>query len=128
MRDLLAKEKENALAAEAIAVFCYQAKKYIGALTAALGGLDTLVFTGGIGENATAIRQRTCAGLEFLGIELDVTKNDRNASIISGSGSAVTVRVIQTNEELMIAQHTSEICGDVERCEESGGISARGQI
>ncbi len=117
MKDLLAKEKESATAAEAIAVFCYQAKKSIGALAAALGGLDTLVFTGGIGENAPEIRQRICAGLEFLGINLDLTQNNSNGSIISGSGSAVTVRVIQANEELMIARHARDIFGQTERAE-----------
>ena len=115
MKDLLAQEKENALAAQAIAVFCYQAKKYIGSLTAALDGLDTLVFTGGMGENAPEIRQRICSGLEFLGIKLDATRNNSNSSIISGEGSTVTVRVIQTNEELMIAQHASDISGWMER-------------
>lgn len=90
------------------------AKKYIGALTAVLGGLDTLVFTGGIGENATAIRQRICAGLGFLGIDLDVGKNDNNATLISDTGSAVTVRVIPASEELMIAQHTGDVYGSME--------------
>lgn len=118
MKDLLAQEKKNALAAQAIAVFCYQAKKYIGALTAVLGGLDMLVFTGGIGENAPAIRQKICSGLVFLGISLDATQNNSNSSIISGEGSAVTVRVIQANEELMIAQHTSEVFGWMERAKE----------
>ncbi|MGH9343660.1 MAG: acetate/propionate family kinase, partial [Terriglobia bacterium] len=115
MKDLVAKEKQDALAAEAIAVFCYQAKKYIGALAAALSGLYTLVFTGGIGENAPEIRQRICSGLEFLGINLDAIQNNRNGSIISGAGSAVTVRVIQTNEELMIAQHVSDVSGQMGR-------------
>lgn len=111
MKDLLAKQKENARAEEAIEVFCYHARKYIGALAAVLGGLDTLVFTGGIGENAPAIRQRICAGLGFLGINLDPAQNNSNGSIISGAGSAVTVRVMKTNEELMIARHTSDVCG-----------------
>ncbi|MGH9326088.1 MAG: acetate/propionate family kinase [Terriglobia bacterium] len=115
MKDLLAKERESATAAEAIAVFCYQAKRYIGALAAALGGLDTLVFTGGIGENASEIRQRICSGLEFLGINLGVAQNDSNGSIISRAGSAVTVRVIQTNEELMIAQHARDVSARIER-------------
>jgi acetate kinase len=115
MKDLLASEKGNAFAAEAISVFCYQAQKYIGALAAVLDGLDTLVFTGGIGENAPRVRQRICDGLGFLGIELDHAKNDGNASVISGEGSAVNVRVIQTNEELIIAQHTSVVCGEMQQ-------------
>ncbi|MGH9444734.1 MAG: acetate/propionate family kinase, partial [Terriglobia bacterium] len=117
MKDLLAKEKESATSAEAIAVFCYQARKYIGALAAALGGLDTLVFTGGTGENASEIRQRICAGLEFLGINLDVKPNKCNGPIISGAGSAVTVRVIQTNEELMIASHARDVSGQAEQAQ-----------
>lgn len=84
-------------------------------LAAVSGGFDTLVFTGGIGENAPAIRQRICAGLEFLGINLHIAKNDSNAPVISAAGSAATVRVIQTNEELMIAQHTSDIYRNLER-------------
>lgn len=109
MKDLLAKAKKNAHAAEAIAVFCYQARKYIGSLAAALGGLETLVFTGGIGENAPEIRQAVCAGLQFLGINVDAAKNARNASIISRADSRVMVRVIKTNEELMIARHTRSL-------------------
>jgi acetate kinase len=115
MKDLLASEKRNAFAAEAVSVFCYQAQKYIGALTAALGGLDTLVFTGGIGENAPSIRQRICDGLGFLGIRLEPAKNDSNAAVISVKDSEINVRVIPTNEELMIAQHTSEVCRQMER-------------
>lgn len=109
MKDLLANAKKNAHAAEAIAVFCYQARKYIGSLAAALGGLETLVFTGGIGENAPEIRQAVCAGLEFLGINVDAAKNAANASIISREDSRVVVRVIKTNEELMIARHTRSV-------------------
>jgi acetate kinase len=115
MKDLLASEKENAFAAEAISVFSYQARKYIGALAAVLDGLDMLVFTGGIGENAPTVRQRICDGLGFLGIKLDLTKNDANASVISGEDSAVNVRVIQTNEELIIAQHTSVVCDQLKQ-------------
>ena len=79
MRDLLAREKQDVRAAEAVALFCYQAKKWIGAFAAALGGLDTLVFAGGIGENAPVIRARICDGSGFLGIELDETRNAANA-------------------------------------------------
>lgn len=115
MKDLLANQKESEFAAEAIAVFCYQAKKYIGALAAALGGIETLVFTGGIGENSPEIRQTICSSLEFLGIALDLAKNNSNAPVISCAGSAVTVRVIQTNEELMIARHTCKLFRGLER-------------
>jgi acetate kinase len=109
MQDLLSKEKENAAAAEAIAVFCYQARKQIGAFTAALGGLDTLVFAGGIGENAAAIRERICAGLGFPGVRLDPAANARHADSISTAGSSVLVRVIRTNEELIVARHSLSV-------------------
>jgi acetate kinase len=104
MRDLLAREHDDVRAAEAIALFCYQAKKYIGAYAAALGGLDTLVFSGGIGENGPVIRQRICAGLGFLGIELHDQANGENAGLVSAPGAAVAVRVIATDEEAMIAR------------------------
>ena len=104
MRDLLAHEANDRRAAEAVALFCYQAKKWIGAFAAALGGLDTLVFTGGIGQNDPVIRARICDGLGFLGIELDRQQNATNADQISGKGSRVAVRVIRTDEELMIAK------------------------
>jgi len=107
MRDLLERETTDARCAEAIAVFCYDARKFIGAYTAALGGLDTLVFTGGIGEHAAAIRERICTGLNCIGITLDEDANRLNAAVITRKGSAVTVRVIKTNEDLMIARHTS---------------------
>ncbi len=106
MRDLLAREPRESRAALAVALFCYQARKFLGALAAALGGLDTLVFTGGIGENSAPIRERICRDLEFLGIILDAGRNQANAAIISSPESRVTVRVIKTNEELMIARHT----------------------
>jgi acetate kinase len=104
MRDLLEREKDDPRAAEAVALFCYTAKKFIGAYMAALGGLDTLVFAGGIGENAAVIRARICEGLQFLGIELGQERNDANAPVISSDTSRVTVRVIKTDEELQIAQ------------------------
>lgn len=106
VKELLDRERENPRAAAAIELFCYQAKKFLGALAAALGGLDTLVFTGGIGENAPAVRARICNNTEFLGIHLDGERNQVNASIVSSAGSPVTVRVMKTNEELMIARHT----------------------
>ena len=111
MRDLLAKEKEDVRAAEAVAMFCYQVKKWIGAFSAALGGLDTLVFAGGIGENAPPVRARVCAGLGFLGIELDESRNAETADVISTDASRVTVRVIRTDEELMIARLVIRVLG-----------------
>jgi acetate kinase len=111
MRELLAKEATDGRAKEAIAVFCYQAKKWIGAFAAALGGLDTLVFAGGIGEHAPAVRTRTCAGLGFLGVELDERRNQTNDGVISSSTSRVTVRVIRTDEEIMIAAAVRRLLG-----------------
>jgi acetate kinase len=104
LRDLLARESDDVRAAEAVALFCYQAKKWIGSFAAALGGLDTLVFAGGIGENAPIIRERICDGLDFLGIKLDQKRNAENAPLISPDAGRVKVRVIRTNEELMIAR------------------------
>jgi len=104
MRVLLARESRDPRAAAAVELFCYQARKWIGAYAAVLGGLDTVVFAGGIGENAPAVRERICAGLSFLGIRLDARRNARNAPLISSAGSRVWVRVIRTDEELMIAR------------------------
>jgi len=104
MQDLLEMEKDDIRAAEAIALFCYQVKKWIGAFAAALGGLDTLVFAGGIGENAPPVRARICDGLGFLGIEIDEKRNTGNENVITKASSRVTVRVIRTDEELMIAR------------------------
>ncbi|MDD2902114.1 MAG: acetate/propionate family kinase [Syntrophales bacterium] len=109
MHDLLGQEKTNPDAALAVELFCYQARKFIGALAAVLGGLDTLVFTGGIGEHAAAIRARLCGPLGFLGLHLAPDLNQANAPIISPPKSPVTVRVMKTNEELMIARHTREL-------------------
>jgi acetate kinase len=106
MKDLLSQETQNSYAAEAVDLFCYQAKKYLGALAAVLGGLDTLIFTGGIGENAAPVRWGICKDMEFLGIRLDPSRNDANAPIISLSDSPASVRVMRTDEELMIARHT----------------------
>jgi acetate kinase len=104
LRDLLARESNDVRAAEAVALFCYQAKKWIGSFAAALGGLDTLVFAGGIGENAPLIRERICDGLGFLGIELNQKRNAKNAPLISPDAGRVKVRVVRTDEELMIAR------------------------
>src|SRR5271156_5021141 len=112
MRELLEKAPQDAHAAEAIDLFCYRTKKYVGAYAAALGVLDALVFTGGIGERAPAIRQRICGGLDFLGIRLDAVRNTANAPVISATDSRVNVRVIQTNEDLMIVQHVITVLGE----------------
>jgi acetate kinase len=104
MRDLLECEAHDVRAAEAVALFCYQIKKWIGAYAAALGGVDTLVFAGGIGESAPVIRARICEGLEFLGIEIAEKKNTANEGVISTAASRVAVRVIHTDEEQMIAK------------------------
>jgi acetate kinase len=103
-RELLSRENEDVRAAEALALFCYQAKKWIGSFAAALGGLNTLVFAGGIGENSPVIRERICDGLGFLGLELSPRRNARNAPLISPDAGRVKVRVIRTNEEVMIAR------------------------
>ena len=110
VRDLLAREADDPRAAEALAVFCHQAIKHAGALTAVLGGLDTLVFSGGIGEQAAPIRARLCAGLEHLGVALDASRNVQHAPVISTDDSRVTVRVIPTDEELQIARETAALC------------------
>ena len=109
MRDLLDRESTEPHAADAIQIFCYSAKKYIGAYAAALGGLDTLVFTAGIGENAPRIRERICSGLDFLGFKIDAARNNANVPLISTDDSNVKVRVIKTNEDLMIARHTARL-------------------
>ena len=109
MRDLLDREAQDVRAAEAVALFCYQVMKWIGAFAAVLGGLDTLVFAGGIGENAPLIRQRICDGLGFLGIELNQLRNTQHASLISPDVGRVKVRVIRTDEELMIAKSVARV-------------------
>jgi acetate kinase len=111
MRDLLEYEAVDVRAAEAVALFCYQVKKWIGAFAAALGGLDTLVFAGGIGENAPIIRSRICDGLGFLGIELDAKRNKASIDLISAETSRVSVRVIHTDEEWMIATLVCHVLG-----------------
>jgi acetate kinase len=108
MRDLLDRELQDVRAAEAVALFCYQAKKWIGSFAAVLGGVETLVFSGGIGQNAPEVRARICDGLGFLGIELEEERNTANDSVISTTAGRVAVRIICTNEEWMIA---STVCG-----------------
>jgi len=103
MRDLLEHEAADPRAAEAIELFCYQARKWIGAYAAVLGGLDALVFAGGVGENAPLVRERICDGLGFLGIELDPDRNSANEALISTSSARVMVRIVHTDEESVIA-------------------------
>jgi acetate kinase len=111
MRDLLDSEAHDPRAAEAVALFCYQVRKWIGAFAAALGGLDTLVFSGGVGERSPVIRARICEGLGFLGIEIDEEGNTANAGVISAAAGRVAVRVIHTDEEQMIARSVCRVLG-----------------
>jgi acetate kinase len=111
VRDLLEREAGDPRAAEALALFCYQARKWIGSFAAALGGLDTLVFAGGIGENSATLRRRICDGLGFLGIRLDDAENARHAARISSGAGSVSVRVIPTDEESVIAALTMRVLG-----------------
>lgn len=108
MKVLLRKSQIDPAAAMAVQMFEYQVRKFIGAYAAVLNGLDTLVFTGGIGERAAVVRANICSGLEYLGVALDTSANDRNAEVISQPGGRCTVRVIETAEDLMIARHTRE--------------------
>jgi acetate kinase len=109
MKKLLDARESNPHAAQAIAMFCYQLRKSIGAFAAVLGGLDMLVFTGGIGEHASQIRAEVGRGLEHLGIAIDDARNDSHREIISTDSSRCEVRVIVTNENLMIARHTRKL-------------------
>ena len=112
MRDLLAREQEDARAADAVALFCHQAKKAIGALAATLGGVDTLVFSGGIGERSATVRARVARGLEHLGVHLDDARNEAGAPILSTDASRCTVRVLRTDEESIIARETLRVVGE----------------
>jgi len=109
VRDLSASEATDARAGEALDLFCYQARKWIGSFAAVLGGLDTLVFSAGIGENSPLIRQRICQGLGFLGVSINDARNAKNAPVISLHSGRVKVRVIRTNEELMIARSVARV-------------------
>jgi acetate kinase len=111
MRDLLDRETQDVRATDAVALFCYQVKKWIGAFAAALGGLDTLVFAGGIGENAPVVRARICEGLAFLGIKLEEKRNAASEGVISAAAARVSVRVMRTDEELMIAKTVCRVLG-----------------
>jgi len=104
MQELLKKERDDPRAGDAIALFCYTARKFIGAYATVLNGLDTLVFSGGIGENSAVIRARICTGLEFLGLGLDATRNNANGPLISTEASRVSVHVIKTDEEVQMAR------------------------
>ena len=114
LRDLLGREASDVRAAEAVALFCYQVKKWIGAFAAALGGLDTLVFAGGIGENAPVIRARICEGLGFLGIQLDEIRNAAGEPVISTDASHAQVRVIHTDEDVIIAKAVFRILSGIQ--------------
>ncbi len=109
MQDLLERSKSDSRAALAIELFCRRVKKYLGAYAAVLGGLDAVVFTAGIGEHAPEVRERICSGLQFMGVHLDPASNLNTAPVISSKSSQVKVRVIKTNEELMIARHTANL-------------------
>jgi acetate kinase len=109
MRDLLAREANDPPAADAVALFCHGVRKAVGAMAATLDGMDTLVFAGGIGENAPVVRERVCRGLSHLGVTLDPARNDANADIVSTDASACTVRVIRTDEEAVIARETAAV-------------------
>ncbi|MDB5354741.1 MAG: acetate kinase [Phycisphaerales bacterium] len=111
MRDLIARRDTDHRAAEAVEVFCYQARKWIGAYAAAMGGLDAVVFSGGIGEHSPEVRVEICAGLEFLGLRIDAGRNKAGAAVISADESKVAVRVIATDEESMIARITERVAG-----------------
>ena len=110
MRDLLAKRAADPRAADAVDLFCYQARKWIGALAAAMGGLDTLVFTAGIGQHTPGIRAQICGDLTFLGLRLDPALNNAGQPVISSADSRVTVRIIPTDEEIMIAKIVARLC------------------
>ena len=112
VRDLLARQHTDVRAAEAIELFCYQAKQWIGAFAAVLGGLDTLVFAGGIGEKCAEIRRRICTGLDFLGIALDDGRNASGDLLISAERGQVKVRVLRTDEEPMIARSATRLLNE----------------
>ena len=110
-RALLERRAADPRAAQAVEMFCYHVRKHVGALAAVLGGLDTLVFTGGIGEHAAPVRWEACQGLAHLGVRLDRARNEAHAPVISASAGTCTVRVVPTDEDLMIARHTRAVLG-----------------
>lgn len=109
MKTLLEKRDSDPRAGQAVAMFCYGVRKFLGAFAVVLGGIDTLVFTGGIGERASPVRQEICRDLGFLGISLDQDQNEKHAAIISTPESRCVVRVVRTDEDLMIARHSSKL-------------------
>lgn len=111
MKTLLERRSTDANAAQAVDMFCYQVRKFVGAFAAVLEGLETLVFTGGIGERASEVRSQIAGGLKHLGIVLDEKKNSVHAAVISTSQSSCVVRVVETDEDLMIARHTRRLAG-----------------
>ena len=115
VKTLLARRGTDADAALAIDMFCYQARKAVGALAAAMGGIDTLVFTGGIGEHAAEVRAQICAPLAFLGVSIEPGRNAASAAVVSPDGARCTVRVVKTDEERMIARHTVELTASSRR-------------
>lgn len=123
MKTLLEKRAGDPNAAQAVEMFCYHLRKHLGALTAVLGGLDTLVFSGGIGERAAPVRWEVCRGLEYLGIHLDPERNEAHADIISTPRSPCTVCVIPTNEDLMIARHTRQVIFSAGRSGSASGTA-----
>ncbi len=117
MRTLLDRSPTDARASEAVDIFCYQVAKAIAALGTALGGIDALVFTGGIGEHAAVVRDRVCEHLSWCGVSLDAGLNTKHAAIISGINSGVTVRIVPANEELMIARHLRSLLEQGGQCD-----------
>ncbi len=111
VRDLLARRRTDSRAALAIDVFTWSARKWIGAMAAALGGMDTLVFTGGIGEHAAEVRAEIAGGLEHLGVRVDPARNAKAGATVSPDGARCTVRVVKTDEERMVARHTARVVG-----------------
>jgi acetate kinase len=124
MRKLLVRRGEDPAAAEAVESFVYSAKKHIGAFAALLGGLDTLVFTGGVGEHAAAVRREIVRDLGFLGIELDPARNDAGAAVISAGRSRVVVRVMETREMLELARHTRDTLAEPVHSNGSAAVQA----
>jgi acetate kinase len=120
MRDLLRARNRDPRAAEAVQLFCYQAKKHLCALASTLGGVETIVFAGGIGEHSPEIRAGICDGLSFLGLTLDQQRNNLANDVISSTQSRVTVRIIPTDEELVIARVVELICKGAGDCSKEG--------
>jgi acetate kinase len=124
MRDLLAREATDPACADAVALYCHGVRKAVGALAATLGGVDTLVFTAGIGEGSAVVRARVCEGLAHLGVVLDEARNAAGLAVVSREGSACPVRVVRTDEELVVARETQRILRPAARTTDEGkGVS-----